>query len=138
MAETSEHHREAVALQKIELAHQYTMSLDVETVGMERLREDSSVLMGLTILNHGRERRNLVVSTYPDIGLTTVIESDVFQANERRRYFWISESVSALPSRFVIEVSYTDVEYLHQGLSYFTIQRTGSKSEYEIIRGKYS
>ncbi|WP_079324893.1 hypothetical protein [Vibrio sp. L85] len=138
MAETSEHHREAVALQKIELAHQYTISLDVTTVGMERLKEDSSVLMGLTILNNGRERRNLVVRTYPDIGLTTVIESDVFQANEGRRYFWISKSVNELPPRFIVEVSYTDVEYLHQGLSYFTIQRTGSKSEYGITRGKYS
>ncbi len=138
MADTSEHHREAVALQKIELAHQYTMSLEVNSVGMDRLKEDNSVLMGLTILNNGRERRNLAVATNPDIGLTSMLDSDVFQANEGRRYFWISESSDKLPPRFVVEISYTDIEYLHQGLSYFTIQRTGSKSEYSVTRGKYS
>jgi uncharacterized membrane protein len=135
MVETSEHHRESVALQKIELAHQYTMSLEVGNISIDNFEAG---LMGLNILNNGQEKRDFNVKTEPDIGLHSTTDSSVFQANEGRRYHWILKPALGNLSRFVIEISYSDIEYLHRGKSYFTVIKTGKDQQYAITRGKYS
>ena len=141
MMATSEHHREAVALQKIELAHQYTMSLDVRDVNSDIYHgstRDDSITMGLMVMNSGQEKRNFEIAATPSIKFDDHIESYIFQANEGRRYHWTVKNSDALPDRIVIELTYTDIEYLHQGVSNFTLIREKGTEHYKVTRGKYS
>ncbi|MBY8045792.1 hypothetical protein KW482_03545 [Vibrio fluvialis] len=135
MAESAENHRESVALQKIELAHQYTMSLDLKDINLDNAEKG---LMGVTVINNGRERHQFCIRTVPDVGIYSPIKSSVFQANEGRRYYWLAQSKSTPVNKFVVEISYTDIENLHQGKSYFTVTKVSSEMQYDITRGKYS
>lgn len=134
---TTEQHQESVALQKIELAHRYTMNINIDNANSDVYRPDKSIQMGMMVHNHGHELRKFRLMTSPEISFIGGNELDIFQVNEARRFNWIEKDSTEFFDRIIVTVEYTDIAELHTGQSSFTLIK-GTGESYNVVRGKYS